>query len=328
MMDIENSITAGMIAAHLACMIIALACASSLSTPVWAIVANMAAIVIWIAFTSHPDASSSSSAFDGAIVAATKPDLVSGCFIFLTTGFAYSGYVDFWLYLAWLGLPCCELGAALIGTETWLAISPFFKLFAAPFTCKDRTLRRIGDVLGSALGRTVDLAFFRYLKFFVASWAYLENVFFLRLAKTFSGAILTSLCIVIISWLKGFPTVLASRKRDNGWLCSPSGKVTFLRTILPFDGFYLTRSDLVLFAAPFTCQNWLLRFPKFIKALIGAKALLSSLAPARYLKSLSAPLAGKIEGHLPPLVDVASGFSRVGGSLSRGSGFRAVALAP
>jgi len=32
--------------------------------------------------------------------------------------------------------------------------------------------------------------------------------------------------------------------------------------------------------------------------------------------------------HLSPLVDVASGFSSVGGSLSRGSGFRAVALAP
>lgn len=138
--NIKVSITAAGVAAYLASVIVSFLCSALLPIPIWAIIIFMASVIIWVIFPSTIFAQSFIHTFAGAIVATTLVELVCSCLIFPATGLTDARDVDFWLSCGGLGLACRKLRTALRRTKTRLAISPLFKLLAAPFAGKDRML--------------------------------------------------------------------------------------------------------------------------------------------------------------------------------------------
>lgn len=142
-MNVKNARSARLVTALSTGMTISFLRSACLTVPIWSILALIysATSPVWVIFPALFSGHSSIHTFWRTKSAVSKSYLVRSGFIFLTTIFAFFCYVYFWFSFLYFWLTCSKFRTTLIRTKSRLAISPSYKLFAAPVTNKDGFLR-------------------------------------------------------------------------------------------------------------------------------------------------------------------------------------------
>ena len=130
-MNIQDYITTGLVSAYLACTFIPLYSFSFLSMPVWAIVIYMTTTPIGIVYSSSISRRVLIHAILRTKVATSQSDMMSSCFIFLSTLKTVFSNMYFWLLSCWLRAAYRHLRGTGPRASNSIAVNPFNKLFFA-----------------------------------------------------------------------------------------------------------------------------------------------------------------------------------------------------